>query len=482
MALDPKTKYPTKFATDSDYTYGKAQNVSAPNSGTGSPWDAPLINDEIGFNQALLDEAQIVPSGTADSAALSEYYQAVQIAIERQAERYVNTSNGAKSLSERIGNVRDVLEVGPPYSASNSVTGGPWRNVAPGYDPVTRKETALFIEDGETTKIFQVSNRTKDFVQVQAELSITLAANHVPDSLCCDGAAVYILCHSAATGTAAIVYKFAWNSSTLIWNSTPVWSTALSAGIRDARDGSTVIKIADELRVVVLCNGVSLTTGVEPLSVLLKSNGTETTGHGNAIVGDRFGGTGLCLSSGSIWFITKTAGDETYYINGAQIINPTLAPTNYATPTTISGGEPRVGSLESNGYMIVMPAIDGSINTFNTTDGTVTHLTLAQFNIYRASCDDFPVCCYDGARFWTYWIDETANSFLKPIDLDKMLPQTPTYLDRDESTLTSFPWVTTQVSDLNRMCYSDGCLWLIPDANTTHNSITAQRIPRLALR
>jgi hypothetical protein len=485
MAVNPISTYPTKTVSDSDYTYGKARDVPTPNSGTGTPFVANLINDLWGMQQALLDEAQIVPSNVADTASLSEYYQAFQAAIERHVERYINTSIGAKSLSDRIGQVRTSDEISAPYSDANLIplTTYYWRNCAPGYNPVTRKETALFIIDDDDSKIIQIENRTKDFAMVQTELPITLAANHVPDSLCCDGSGVYILCHSAATGTAAIVYKFAWTGTPLLWSSTPVWSTALSAGIRSERDGSTVIKIADDSRVVAFCNGVSLTTGVEPLSVLLKSTGAETTGHGNAIVGDRVGGTGLCISGGNIWFITRTAGDETYYINGAQIVNPTLAPTSYATPVTVSGGEPRVGSIDSDGYMILMPANNGSVNTFNTADGTGTQFQLHQFNVDIAESDDFPVCVFDGARFWTFWqFSNGVNAFLRPIDMNKARPATLTYLDQSESTVTHFPWSTTQISDKARMCYSDGCLWLIADANTAYGGIKAQRIPRLALR
>lgn len=492
MALDPITKYPGKFATDSAYPQGKARNVATPGDGTGSPWDKDLINDEIGFNQALLLESQITPSNVSDSATVSEYYQAIQIAIERQTERYVNTSIGAKNLSDRIGQVRNADEISAPYSDANLIplTTDFWRNCAPGYDPVTRKETALFIIDDEPTKIIQIENRTKDFTMVQTELSITLAANHVPDSLCCDGSAVYILCHSATTGTAAIVYKFEWNGTPLTWDSTPVWSTALSAGIRSERDGSTVIKVADDSRIVAFCNGVSLTTGVEPLSVLLKSNGTETAGHGNAIVGDRYGGVGMCISGGNIWFITRTSGDETYYINGAQIINPTLAPTNYATPITVSGGEPRLGFIDSDGYMLMIPSLDGTISTFNTADGTATQHRQTAFEVLYAEdgSSEFPVCVFDGSRFWTFWQYSQGNSFLRPIDLNTQRPPTDFgqsgqyLLDKYYSTITGFPYETGQNSDKARMCYSDGCLWLIADANTAYGGIKAQRIPRLGMR
>jgi hypothetical protein len=480
MAINPGSTYPTKTAVDANYTYRKAQDVSSPDDGTGTPWIAPLINDVFGMQQALLDNAGIVPSNSSDTAVVSEYYQAIQRAIERQMERYTNTTIGAKSLSERIGGIRSGTDIDLPYSTANIVSGGPFRNVARGYNPVSRKETALFIVDDDETKIVQVENRNKDFVQVQTNLTITLAANHVPDSLCCDGDSVYILCHSAATGTAAIVYKFTWDGTPLTWNSTPVWSTALSAGIRDDRDGSSVIKVADSSRVVVLLNGDNLGVGIPALSVLNKSTGTETTGSGNHVAGGKIGGVGLAISSGHIWFTTQTAGDETYWINGAQIVNPTLAPTNYATPDSSTGVGALVGFMDSNGYMLALPRRDGKVNTYNTTDGNETKLALNTFSQPFGTADEYPPMVYDGYNFWTYFKSGSDNAFLLPLDL--RFPMSTSEVQANSYTYTGYPWKAGVISGNARMCFADGCLWLIASANAAPNGINAQRIPRLTLR
>jgi hypothetical protein len=480
MAVNPIVSYPAKVVSDSDYSYGKARDVSTPGDGSGTPWIAKLINDLFGMQQAMLDHAVITPSNISDTASLSEYFQAFQITTLHTLENFTNTFVSSKTLSQRIGAIRGSDEISVPYASTNLVylASGGFRNVAPGYNPITRRETALFIIHNEATKIIQVENSPTYGIQVQTELAITLSANHVPDSLCCDGEAVYILCHSAATGTAAIVYKFAWSTTApYAWSSTPVWSQALSSGIRGNRDGSSVIKVADSTRIVVLMNGTLLDTGIPALAVLLKSTGAETNGSGNHVAGATIiGGAGLCISGGNIWFTTEFGTSS--YINGAQITNPTLAPTGYTSPQLAT--TTKYGWIESNGFALVMPEQNGNVDLFYTTGGPL--LRQASFTTELSLEDDeLPPVAFDGQRFWTFW-ESTNNSALVPVDVSKTVGNQ-VNIPAEDYTWVSYPWLSAgATSDKARMCFSDGCLWLIPDANTSHNSIYAQRIPRMALR
>lgn len=79
MALDPGARYSGQLATDANYPYGKAQNVTVEGDGTGTPFEADLVNDLLGFQQALLVEADITPSGTPDNANTSQYLEAVRV-------------------------------------------------------------------------------------------------------------------------------------------------------------------------------------------------------------------------------------------------------------------------------------------------------------------------------------------------------------------------------------------------------------------
>ncbi|UGC98024.1 polygalacturonase [Oceanospirillum phage vB_OsaM_PD0307] len=78
MAINPETQYPGKIAPSTpDYPYGAARNITNPGDGTGTPWEAALVNDLFGFQQALLAAAGIVPSATPDKVGASQYLSAV---------------------------------------------------------------------------------------------------------------------------------------------------------------------------------------------------------------------------------------------------------------------------------------------------------------------------------------------------------------------------------------------------------------------
>lgn len=78
MAINPETQYPGKIAPSTpDYPYGAARNITVPGDGTGTPWEAALVNDLFGFQQALLSAAALVPSGSPDKVGASQYLNAL---------------------------------------------------------------------------------------------------------------------------------------------------------------------------------------------------------------------------------------------------------------------------------------------------------------------------------------------------------------------------------------------------------------------
>lgn len=93
MAINLETQYPGKVnPSDSDYPYGSARNVTVPGDGTGTPWEAAFVNDLVGFQQAMLQDAGIVPSGTPDKATLSQYLQALYNAVNQRHDRTVTVA------------------------------------------------------------------------------------------------------------------------------------------------------------------------------------------------------------------------------------------------------------------------------------------------------------------------------------------------------------------------------------------------------
>ena len=78
MAINPESQYPGKITpASSEYPYGKARNITLPGDGTGTPWEAALVNDVFGFQQALLSAASIVPTGNPDKVGASQYLNAI---------------------------------------------------------------------------------------------------------------------------------------------------------------------------------------------------------------------------------------------------------------------------------------------------------------------------------------------------------------------------------------------------------------------
>lgn len=74
MAINPESQYPGKIApASSDYPYGEARNITVPGDGTGTPWDAALVNDLFGLQQSILSRAAIVPSGSPEKVGDSQY-------------------------------------------------------------------------------------------------------------------------------------------------------------------------------------------------------------------------------------------------------------------------------------------------------------------------------------------------------------------------------------------------------------------------
>src|SRR5688572_14606237 len=91
MALRPIDRYPGQVDVDPGYPHGKARNAAAYQDGTGTPYEADLVNDTLGFLQSLLSAAGVVPSGAPDELGASDYLVATQLiaaaAAETQAER-----------------------------------------------------------------------------------------------------------------------------------------------------------------------------------------------------------------------------------------------------------------------------------------------------------------------------------------------------------------------------------------------------------
>jgi len=107
MSINPSTEFVGKIdnSVPLEYPYGKAQNITAPGDGLGTPLVAALLNDIFGFQQALLKYSGIVPSGTPDKLGASQYLQSIVELASGRAFNY--TDDSVSSLNYIINNASD---------------------------------------------------------------------------------------------------------------------------------------------------------------------------------------------------------------------------------------------------------------------------------------------------------------------------------------------------------------------------------------
>jgi len=79
MAIELSTEYPTQVDTDAAYPYGKPRNRSTPTTQDGTPFEEKWVQDLHGFLQAILVTAGTTPSGTPDSATVSQLLDSMRV-------------------------------------------------------------------------------------------------------------------------------------------------------------------------------------------------------------------------------------------------------------------------------------------------------------------------------------------------------------------------------------------------------------------
>lgn len=116
MAIVISTQYPGKTnAPDANYPQGSARNVTISGDGTGTPWEQQLVNDILGFLQAILLEGSITPSGAPDTAVASDYLTGLKTILAAVSETYTITPPGGGDLrtlgaDPSFGELRDVVK------------------------------------------------------------------------------------------------------------------------------------------------------------------------------------------------------------------------------------------------------------------------------------------------------------------------------------------------------------------------------------
>lgn len=105
MAISISEQYPGKTAgTNTNYPLGQARNITTPGDGTGTPWEAAIVNDDQGFKQALLAAASLVPSGVPDTAVVSQYLDALKVVAVQAIYTHFSTQTWKNRTGSRNKN------------------------------------------------------------------------------------------------------------------------------------------------------------------------------------------------------------------------------------------------------------------------------------------------------------------------------------------------------------------------------------------
>ncbi|MCH9712741.1 MAG: hypothetical protein K0U20_08975 [Proteobacteria bacterium] len=182
MAINPLLQYPGKVAAaTSDYPYGGAQNITTPGDGTGTPWEAAIVNDVLGMQQALLKANAVVPSGSPDKVAASQYLQAIIAIASGRATLYNETGAADAYVLNPVGDMQGpgsyfegmIIE----FTPANNNTGASTVNVdGLGVVNIKKGSPAVALTGGELVTTSRVKLRFDgtDFIKDVAEANIVL--------------------------------------------------------------------------------------------------------------------------------------------------------------------------------------------------------------------------------------------------------------------------------------------------------------------
>lgn len=113
-------QYPNKTAgVTPNYPFGQARNVILPGDRKGTPWDQALVNDLLGFQQAAMKAANMVPSGVPDNANNSQVLSAIEAIFLSYFPALLSTNGYIKIPTLSISGKPLILQWGKPGLVAN---------------------------------------------------------------------------------------------------------------------------------------------------------------------------------------------------------------------------------------------------------------------------------------------------------------------------------------------------------------------------
>lgn len=112
MAINPSTNGTMSgriTAADANYPYGSSKDETSPGAGDGTPYFKARADDIFGFQQSLLDEASIVPSGNADNKGTSQYKEAIRTITNMRTTTHDMASDANYTLTDAQNRKRRII-------------------------------------------------------------------------------------------------------------------------------------------------------------------------------------------------------------------------------------------------------------------------------------------------------------------------------------------------------------------------------------
>lgn len=247
MAIDPSAEYPAQIITsDAGWPYGKAQNDSVPGDGSGTPLEAEWVSDLFGWQQALLDEASVTPSGNPDKVGASQYMAAMHLLFaDKSAESIPSIFNNDVTFNGTVTTNDDV-----------TVNGN-----------ITFNGTSLF--NGNTI----LGDVSGDIVQVKATATFVPQARFLGGITTHDGASAY---------GAAVVGNVTANGWLEVGTTLLVAGTSLFEDEITARAGLTTYNAVSE-EYAAIVTGALTAHGLTTINSSLYVDATIRAGAGSHI-------------------------------------------------------------------------------------------------------------------------------------------------------------------------------------------------------
>lgn len=164
-------------APDAEYPYGSARDDVTPGDLTGTPRVAAELKDLQGFQQALLTEAGVIPSGTPDKVGDSQYLEALVAILKARlatatsftfatvADMQAGATFGGLSVTLKAGDRIEIEEIANGYF---EVKTGETPNGSTIIDTTTGLQAVLLSTDKNT---LTVTGSTADEVQAAIRLA-----------------------------------------------------------------------------------------------------------------------------------------------------------------------------------------------------------------------------------------------------------------------------------------------------------------------